>query len=308
MHLKTPFDAYVMNPHERVPLIANSSAALQLIKSRSAEPFRSAGLGAILYPGYGGAVGIEQIDGADALVNSHYRALMNAAGIKLLNGGWRYEISSERLANDLPLFNMLNIRYILAPTETSLSQIPDLKNLASLDLSVYESEHVWPRAFFVEGVSTYETLPQLVSLVKGSNGHPFVAVEGSETARHPQLTSLLKQQNDQPAIAAFDYKLTNNTTSFKIAAPKSGVVALTEAYLLDDFRVTVNGKPDHYFRVNSAFKGILIPRAGDYQISFVYWPRFFTLLLCISAVGIAVLIFWLAVLSRSSFASSASHV
>jgi hypothetical protein len=308
MHLKTPFDAYVMNPHERVPLIANSSPALQLIKSRSAEPFRSAGLGAILHAGYGGAVGIEQIDGADPLVNSHYRALMNAAGIKLLYGAWGYEISSERLANDLPLFNMLNIRYILAPTETSLSQIPDLKNIASLDLNVYESEHVWPRAFFVEGVSTYETLPQLVSLVKGSNGHPFVAVEGSETARHPQLASLLKQQNDQPAIAAFDYKLTNNTTSFKIAAPKSGVVALTEAYLLDDFRVTVNGKPDHYFRVNAAFKGILIPRAGDYQISFVYWPRFFTLLLCISAVGIAVLIFWLAVLSRSSFASSASHV
>ncbi|CEF48850.1 unnamed protein product, partial [uncultured bacterium] len=192
--------------------------------------------------------------------------------------------------------------------QTSLSQIPDLKNIASLDLNVYESEHVWPRAFFVEGVSTYETLPELVSLVKGSNGHPFVAVEGSETARHPQLASLLKQQNDQPAIAAFDYKLTNNTTSFKIAAPKSGVVALTEAYLLDDFRVTVNGKPDHYFRVNSAFKGILIPRAGDYQISFVYRPRFFTLLLCISAVGIAVLIFCLAVLSRSSFASSASHV
>jgi hypothetical protein len=46
---------------------------------------------------------------------------------------------SRRLANDLPLFNMLNIRYILAPTETSLSQIPDLKNIASLDLNVYES-------------------------------------------------------------------------------------------------------------------------------------------------------------------------
>jgi hypothetical protein len=297
MHLKTPFDAYVMNPHERVPLIANSSPALQLIKSRSAEPFRSAGLGAILHPGYGGAVGIEQIDGADPLVNSHFRALMNAAGIKLVNVAWRYEISSERLANDLPLFNMLNIRYILAPATTSLSQIPDLKNIASLDLNVYESEHVWPRAFFVEGVSTYETLPQLVSLVKGSNGHPFVAVEGSETARHPQLASLLKQQNDQPAIAAFDYKLTNNTTSFKIAAPKSGVVALTEAYLLDDFRVTVNGKPTPYFRVNHAFKGVAIDGAGTYLISMTYWPRYFTSSLLISAAGSGLLacylfVFW----------------
>jgi hypothetical protein len=311
MHLKTPFDSYVMNPHQRVPLIARSSPAVQFIKSRSAEPFRTAGVEPrVFVAGYGGAVGIEQIDGADALVNSHYRALMNAAGIKLL-GAWRYVISSERLTNDLPLFNMLNIRYILAPTETSLSQIPDLKNIASLDLNVYESEHVWPRAFFTDKLFAYQGEEQMIALLARDDGLPFAGIATEDLKNEHSLNNLVNRtgtSTPRQVIAARDYQLTTNSTTFKVTATGPGVVVITEAYVSHDFQLRVNGKPDHYFRVNSAFKGILIPRAGDYQISFVYSPRFFTLLLCISAVGIAVLIFWLVVLSRSSFASSASHV
>ena len=61
MHLATPFDAYVMNPQRRVNLMADSSAALQLVKSRTAEPSRSAGLDWAFFPGYGGAVGSSRL-------------------------------------------------------------------------------------------------------------------------------------------------------------------------------------------------------------------------------------------------------
>jgi hypothetical protein len=303
MHLKTPFDAYVMNPHERVPLIANSSPALQLIKSRSTEPFRSAGLGATLHPGYGAAVGIEQIDGADALVNSHFRALMNAAGIKLLNGGWRYEISSERLANDLPLFNMLNIRYILAPPTTPLAQIPDIKNIASLDLTVYESERVWPRAFFTDRLFTYQGEEQFIQALKTSGKTPFAAIAKDNLKTEPSLNNFLSTMTPstpRQTVAATDYALTTNGTSFSVKAPGPGVVVLTEAYMSHDFQLRVNGRPENYFRIDSAFKGFFVPRAGDYDVSFVYWPRYFTLLLVMSGVGIAALASWLVVLSRSS--------
>ena len=82
MHLATPFDAFVMNPQRRVNLVADSSPALKLIKSHAAEPARSAGLDSAFFPGYGGAVGVEQIDGPDPLLNKHYRALMDASGVK----------------------------------------------------------------------------------------------------------------------------------------------------------------------------------------------------------------------------------
>ncbi len=57
MHLKTPFDPYVMNPHHRESLIAKSSPTLQLIENRSNQPSRTIGLDHNFFAGYGGAVG-----------------------------------------------------------------------------------------------------------------------------------------------------------------------------------------------------------------------------------------------------------
>ena len=303
MHVKTPFDRYVMNPHQRVWLTADSSGALNLIKSRSTEPSRTAGLDPIFFPGYGGAVGIEQIDGPDPLANSHYRALMEAAGIKHLFGAWRYEISRERLATNLPLFNMLNLRYILAPATTSLPQIPDMKKIASLDLDVYESQGVWPRAFFTDRLFVCQREEQIVKLLKDNSSRPFAAIAKDDLEHEPSANQFLRSITSRSSgqdVAATDYQLTTNSTSFKVKAPGPGFVVLTEAYLSHDFRLYVNGRSEHYFCVNSAFKGVLIRRAGDYKISFVYWPRFFTLLLWISAAGTVVLVAWLVTLSMDS--------
>jgi len=55
-----------------------------------------------------------------------------------------------------------------------------------------------------------------------------------------------------------EYALTTNTTSFKINAPGPGVIVLTEPYIDGDFQVRVNGRLDHYFRVNSAFRGLFV--------------------------------------------------
>jgi uncharacterized membrane protein YfhO len=71
-------------------------------------------------------------------------------------------------------------------------------------------------------------------------------------------------------------------------------VALTEAYLPDDFRVTVDGKSTPYFRVNHVFKGIMIDQPGRHLIRFSYWPRHFTLSLLIAIAGLTALggYFW----------------
>ena len=236
---------------------------------------------------------------------------MSAAGMKLLYGAWGYEVSREQLATNLPLFNMLNLRYILAPATISLSQISDMKKIASLDLDVYESQGVWPRAFFTDRVFAYQGEEQLIQALRTRAKTPFAAVAKEELKAEPLLNKFLSSvtsSTPRQTVAATDYVLTNNRTSFNVKAPGPGVVVLTEAYMSHDFQLKVNGRPEHYFRVNSAFKGFFAPRAGEYTICFLYRPRYFTLLLCMSGVGIAVLIFWLAVLSRSSFASSTSHV
>ena len=85
--------------------------------------------------------------------------------------------------------------------------------------------------------------------------------------------------------AATDYVLKTNSTSFRIRAETAGVAVLTESYLKDDFRATLNGKPVPYFRVNHAFKGVSIPSAGVWDVAFVYRPRHWTIAWICAAVG-----------------------
>ena len=90
-------------------------------------------------------------------------------------------------------------------------------------------------------------------------------------------------------VAATGYRLTGNTTAFALDAPSAGVAVLTEAYEEGNFRVTVNGAPAPYFRVNHAFCGVPIPQAGHFLVRFEYWPRRLTLALWLSAAGLALL-------------------
>jgi hypothetical protein len=285
MYLTTPVDKYVMNPQERPPFGAYSPA-INLVTTNTAEPFRTVGMGDNLFPGFNSALGVESFNGAEPLANPFYRQLTEAWHVEKA-WDWRLVVTEKNLADVKPLTNMLNIRYFLGSSNQASEEGLQLINHS--DMNVYQSDSAWPRAFFVDGVSSYDTLPQFVRLIRESNGHPFAAVETSETFVSRQLASLPKRQSDLPALPAFDYKLTTNTTSFKITAPTAGVVALTENYLPDDFRVTVNGKRSPYFRVNHAFKGIALDRPGTYLITVSYWPHHFTLSLLIATGGLFLL-------------------
>jgi len=310
MHLATPFDAYVMNPQRRVNLVADSSPALTLIKSQATEPSRTAGLDSAFFPGYGGAVGLEQIDGPDPLLNKHYRALMNAWGIKLLFGSWRFEIAPGHLGVDLPLFNMLNVRYFLGDAGMKSEPVPSLSKIASLDLDVFASERVWPRAFFTDRLVAYEREEEFIDLLKRSDGTPLAGIPKEALDNQAELAKFAaapRPPSNRKATPAANYVFTNNTTSFKVNAAGPGVIVLTEAYVPDDFQVRVNGKPSNYFRVNSAFKGLFVPDAGDYVVSFAYWPRYFTLSLWIAGAASAIFLGWAAFLFRMKISHGAGN-
>jgi hypothetical protein len=291
MHLKTGFDDYVMNPQVRVNLQAHSPA-IESIKSDATQPFRAVGFGGNLFPGYNAALGIESINGPDALINPYYRELSELSAVERV-WDWRYIIREETLAKLKPFYNFLNIRYYLASHTEKPKELQGLEFTNSMDLNVYQSHSNWPRAFFTDALSSYKAPGEFVDMVREGDGFPFAAIQGSELARNPALTSLLRDQRQHHVVPATDYKLTNNTTSFTTVAPSKGVIVLTEAYLEKDFRVTVNGKPAHYFRVNHAFKGVEVTVPGTYSVSFSYWPRHFTLSLWVSGAGLFLLFIWI---------------
>jgi uncharacterized membrane protein YfhO len=87
--------------------------------------------------------------------------------------------------------------------------------------------------------------------------------------------------------------LTINATSFTIDAPSKGIIVLNEAFLKRDFVVPLNGKSVRYFRLNHAYKGVMVNTPGRYAVSFSYWPWYFTLSLWISAAGLFLLFIWI---------------
>ena len=75
---------------------------------------------------------------------------MRQADVGLVFGAWRYRIAGDRLERDLPLFDMLNVRHDLSSRQAPLRTNSSLAKLGSLDLDLYESRRVWPRAFFTK--------------------------------------------------------------------------------------------------------------------------------------------------------------
>jgi hypothetical protein len=85
----------------------------------------------------------------------------------------------------------------------------------------------------------------------------FKALQVRDRSTHPRAPHVV------PAIR---YQLPNNTTTFTVAAPERGIVALTEAYSEGDSSVTLKGKPAMIFSVNHRFKGVEIDVPATYTV------------------------------------------
>jgi hypothetical protein len=193
----------------------------------------------------------------------------------------------------LPFYNLLNIGLFLDDPGQVAPAPPPLERIASLDLDVYKNPTCWPRAFFVDKIQWYDTAADFLALVGQNSAHPIAAIQnGGRGSPAPGELARVAIGKDPHVSPARNYKLTNNTTSFTIDAPSAGVVVLTEAYIGGEFIVRLNGAPCNYFRANHAFRGILIPAAGTYEVSFSYWPKHFTASLVMFGVGDLFLAAW----------------
>ena len=283
MYGATKFDAYVMNPRDRMDLQAPSPMVGQL-KAQQLEPARVAGFGSVLTPGFGSVIGLDGIGGPDALLSAHYRELVEAARLPII-WGWMLTVEKGTTPSLLPFHELLNLRYYLGMPEASPREVAGLRRIGTLDLDLYESPGVWPRAFFTDTLMRYQTPEDFAQMVAKGDRRPFAAMQ-ENSAPPGALPSVLAARQVVPAAG---YRLTTNTTTFVIDAPSRGLAVLTETFEEGNFRVTVNGTPTPYLRVNHAFCGVPIPQAGHFIVRFEYRPRRLTLALWLAAAGLALL-------------------
>ena len=284
-YLQSSFNHYAFSPGERADFHAPSPAVAALEAGSGSDPFRVIGLQTNLFPTYNVALRWESLYGVDALRNRYYLDLAGAFGLTRV-GKWDEGTPEESVAALLPAHDLLNVTRYLADHHGGPHPLPGLQPLAQLDLDVYASPTAWPRAFFTDRLGSYAQVADFVGLVRGGDGRPFAAVQNGE-ANTPALPTSPTGRVVRPAR---DYHLTANTTSFVIDAPGPGIAVLTEAFYPGDFRVTVDGEPATYFRVNHAFRGVAIDGAGRHEIRFSYWPEYFTAALLLGAVGLLALV------------------
>ena len=282
-HAGVGFEGRVLAPAARADFNAKSPAIAALRADQKNEPSRAFGFQGNLFPGWNDVYRLEGLNGPDALINPHYRELIEACDFIRI---WDWRIYQEigSYAPLRPFYDFLNVRHYLdyhsgQPSLTSL-----FTKIFDGDLDVYRSESVWPRAFFTDRLATYNTPKDFAKLIATGDGRPFAAMQAGDPLLRTDIPATLATRTVTPAR---NYRLTTNTTAFDIDASGPGLVALSEAWLPHDFHVTLNGERVHYLRLNHAFKGVFIPTAGHHHLEFTYRPKRFTLALNLAALGLS---------------------
>ena len=277
------FNAYAFVPGMRFDLHA-PSAGVGFIDEQAREPGRRVGWGNSLFPAYHIALNWEGLYGVDTLRSHPYHELALEFDMKRV-WVWDAVNKAEDAPRLVPVHDMMNVDYYIADHASPAREFAGLKLVKQLDLDVYTSPTAWPRAFFTDRLASYATTKDFAGLIYKGDGRPFASGQANQTDLPPNLPADLAGRTVRPAS---DYRLTANNTSFVVDAPGPGIAVLTEAYYEHDFQVTVDGKPAPYFRVNHAFKGVVISSAGRHEITFAYWPLHMTLSLWLAAAGVVI--------------------
>ena len=264
-------DRMFIQPRPRAALDANSPA-VDAVHRVATEPARAVGVDYVLFPGSQALYELEGLGGADPLEVPEYRELVDTAGIAR-DWYWLTLVTTQNFERLAPLLDMLNVGFLLTRSDSLPPQFEAVRMRGGDLVRAGRRTTAWPRAFFVDGVTTVEDTADLLRRVKEKGG-PFAAVQAQDTRAVEATRHLITPSG--LVVPARDYELTVNSTRFYVRAPTSGVAVLGETFLLNDFRATLNGRATDYIRVNHVFKAVVIPAAGDWEVRFVYRPDHWT--------------------------------
>jgi multidrug transporter EmrE-like cation transporter len=261
-------DALLLLPGPRVTL-NTPSKAIDRIKTDKSEPFRVVGLQWSLMGDYPAVYELEDIRSCAPLSNGEFMDLIRSFPGVELSRYWIIEVADPVRAQ--PLLNLLNVKYLLAPTNVSIHGQLDFRLVGRSDFGILENLQVWPRAFFANQVVAITSNEKFIQQLLKNGQHPFIALTREEIEKRPGLQQL-ETTNQTTISPATNYRLFPNSTEFDIHAPSPGVVCLTEGQA-KDFTAKANNESKEVLTVNRAFKGIYLDQPGDYHITFSYRPR-----------------------------------
>jgi hypothetical protein len=271
-HIETgmpSLDRLVAQPRPRVDLEMHSPA-VDAVHRAMAEPSRVVGVGQVLFSGSQALFDLEGIGGPVALYVNDYEELVGAARIER---PWPGESSEGGGCSSRHPTWLAWLRSSTCSTSASCWRPSVASRQASpkcrFSRAIGSRSSVGPRrgrARFSWTASRHiASLRRMLEQI-AQRRTPLAAVQSTDS-RAMEATRGMRAPSGH-FIPARDYKLTTNSTRFFVRASGPGVAVLTETFIADDFRATLNGQRVPYFRVNHAFKGVAIPSAGEWTVTF----------------------------------------
>ena len=226
----------------------------------------------ILIPNANLFYGIDLITGYDAL---EYRSM--AELIALLTTSKEREYSIKEIPwfdKPLPLWNLLNVKYVLA--DTSLPA--PLELVLDGPVRVYENPRVLPRAFIAREVISIEDREQRLDYLGSPQFDPLVAVLEDPAALRQTSSSntgSVDVVSYQPRRIVLDAELDS-----------AGMLVLADAFD-PGWSATVNGDPVSIQRVDHTLRGVWL-EAGQSRVEFIHDPASFRIGLWLALSGLLI--------------------
>ncbi|MCC6490742.1 MAG: YfhO family protein, partial [Candidatus Hydrogenedentes bacterium] len=144
---------------------------------------------------------------------------------------------------------------------------------------LYRNPKAFKRAFLVGALQTTNDLDEMLAIMKREEFDPSkVALTDS---KHGESRRLSERSNLGSADVT---RRTFTRVTVEVKAEDACVLCLSEAYY-PGWEVRSNGAQGEIIPVYHAFRGVILPKAGEYRVEFSYFPRSFIVGLAISVVA-----------------------
>jgi len=250
------------NPTTAPQHIFPTPGAIQFLQ-QDRDIYRVSGTDLILYPNSGMVFDIFDIRGYDAIVPRRYTNLIDS-----LEGHYRFHFHSLFVKGQSPLFDLLNVKYIL--TDQELDGKWKLVYRDAGSVRVYQNGNVLPRAFVVYRAEIVDTAAQSLMRVTDTT---FDFRERVVLEEMPTGWTEPPEGPISAVVQIVDYQA--NRVRLEVETAADGLLVLTDTHA-PGWTALLDGYPTPAYVANHAFRVVLVP-SGTHQIEFVYKPLSFTI-------------------------------
>ncbi len=238
------------------------------------EPFRVTGFDGTLMPNTAMAYGIDDLRYLAAIEPNRRLLFMvtlvtpNKAPDRL--AGWE---SPFLMGRNL---NLLNIRYILSPTDIAIDGGTTLGKKYELvydaEIKIYENPDALPRAFILFATRQAADANQAVNILAEPSFDPYSTAVIEKDFWNSQLQALNKTPTKKWQAVPISHRDANSLT-VQTESAEPGVLVVSETYY-PGWKATIDGQSTQVFPTDDLLRGIYLP-AGSHRVDFFFQPMSF---------------------------------